>query len=362
MPHRLADVRLFLLMALLMLVSSTAEGQELAKRLRALVRKEAFSGTVLVERKGAVILHEGFGIANRAFGVRASSDTRYKIASITKAFTSVLVLQLVDEGKVDLEAPIRAYLPDYQGEGAGRVTVHQLLNHTSGIENFDRVTTFEEAVTKGIPSYQLPHTSAELLRDYASGKLAHEPGESFDYNNADYVILGRLVEHATGLSWEEALKQRILTPLGMANTGVLYQRDVVPRLAATYLKVAEGQPFINDLPVYPENWYAAGAMYSTTGDLRRFAQALFGGRLLKPETLKSMLTPGLDEYGYGIWIRDVRTGGRTRRVAQRPGQIMGANTVLLRYLDDDVTIIVLGNTSATNVDALAYALAGEILK
>ncbi|HEX2718519.1 MAG TPA: serine hydrolase domain-containing protein [Gemmatimonadaceae bacterium] len=340
---------------------TTAHGQSLAARIRADARRSDFSGTILVERDGRTLFHEGFGLADRSFAIPARADTRYKIASITKAFTAALVLQLHEEGKVDLDASIRRYLPAYRGDGAERVTLRQLLNHTSGIENFDQVKTLEEAVTKGIPAYQLPHTTDQLLEEYSSGKVRGEPGKVFDYNNADYVILGKVIERVVGAAYDSVLAQRILRPLAMTNTGMLNWRDVVPRLAPTYMKVGNGVPLIHDLPVYPENWYAAGALYSTTSDLLKFAQALYGGRLLKPESLTLMLTPGLDEYGFGLWARSVDIDGRPHRVAQRPGGIMGANTLMLRYLDDGVTVIILGNTDAADVDALGFAIGRHVL-
>src|SRR5690606_2750620 len=119
---------------------------------------------------------------------------------------------------------------------------------------------------------------------------------------------------------------------------------------------------LRDLPVYPENWWAAGAMYSTADDLLVFARALYGGRLLRPATLRAMLTAGLDEYGYGLWVATQHVGELTHRFAQRPGRIMGANVTLLRYLDADVTVIILGNTNATDIDAFGFFVGRTVLR
>jgi len=329
-----------------------AQGQTLNRTLREYARTHAFSGTILVQRHGKTIYHESFGLA---FGVPVTNATRFKIASITKVFTSVLILQLVDQGKLDLRAPIRTYLPNYAGEGADKVSIHNLLNHTSGIENFDRIKSYDEAVRNGIESYQLPHTTDELLTKYSSGKIVGETGKVFDYNNADYVILGKILEKAYGKTFDTILKERILDPLGMTQSGMLYQQEIMPNLAYTYLKPGDSAALINDLPVYAQNWYSAGGMYSTATDLARFADALYrSSRLLKPETLELMLTPGLDKYGYGLWITSTDVRGKPHRVAQRPGSIMGANTLLLRYLDDDLTVVILSNTSATDIDGFGF--------
>jgi CubicO group peptidase (beta-lactamase class C family) len=325
-------------------------------------RSHGFSGTILVERRGRPVYRGSFGLADRSFGVPVTAETRFRIASITKLFTSVLVLQLVDEGKLRLDARVYGFLPVYAGVGARRVSVHQLLNHTSGIENYDQVKSYEDAVRSGIPVYQLPHSTEELLTRYASGKLVHEPGQVFDYNNADYVILGRIVERITGSGFEDLLTERILRPLGMGSTGMARSRDIVPRLARTYFRPDSSAPFGNDLPVYFENWFAAGSMYSTAADLARFAGALYRGRLLRAETLERLLRPGLDDYGYGLWIGSQDIGGTKHRFAQRPGSIMGANTLILRYLDDDLTVIVLGNTNATSTDALGFFIGKTLIR
>jgi CubicO group peptidase (beta-lactamase class C family) len=124
--------------------------------------------------------------------VPCAAETVYRIASITKLMTATIVMQLVDDGRIALDQPIATYLPDYKGAGAKQVLIRQLLNHTSGIENFDKgLTSYADAAAKGIPAYQLPHTPRELMDEFASGPLVHPPGTAFDYNNGDYVILVR---------------------------------------------------------------------------------------------------------------------------------------------------------------------------
>lgn len=319
-----------------------------------------FSGTVLVERGGKLLHHQAYGLADRAFQIPAALDTRYHVASITKLFTAVLVLQRVEAGELTLDMTIRDALPAYVGEGAGKVTVRQLLNHTSGIQNMDNLPSFEAAQKAGIPTYQLPHASDALLAAYASGTLVAEPGKAFDYNNADYVILGKIVERAAGAPYDGVLRERILGPLGMADSGMMLQQEITPRLAPTYFKDGD-KPLINDLPVYIENWYAAGGMTSTTGDLLTFAHALYGGKLLKPASLAALLTPGLDDYGFGQWVFDLKVDGVPHRVAQRPGRIMGANTTLLRFLNDDLTVIILSNTNQTDIDAFSFKIGRTVL-
>lgn len=325
-------------------------------------RAHDFSGSVTIEQHGRTIYQGNFGLADRAFGVPVARDTRFHVASITKLFTAVLVLQLVDEGAVDVDAPVERYLPDYPRDIGGRVTVRQLLTHTSGLAQYDRITSYEEALAKGMEVYQLPHAPAELLARYASGPLVHEPGSTFDYNNADYVVLGHIVERVTGVSFEAALAQRILRPLALTGTGMLHAQSMVARLARTYMRADSAAPLLRDLPVYPENWWAAGGMYSTADDLLAFARALYGGRLLRPASLAALLTPGKDDYGYGLWVSSQKIGATRHRFAQRPGRIMGANVTLLRYLDDGLTIVILGNTNVADIDRFGFLTACAALR
>ena len=320
-----------------------------------------FSGTIAIQERGRTTLEASFGLANRAFRVRNTARTKYWIASITKAFTAVLVLMLRDEGKLDLEAPIARYLPEYRGAGAAKITVHQLLNHTSGIANFDQVKSAEDAIRNGLPAYQTPQTSEHLLARVARSEMAHEPGSTFDYNNGDYIVLGKIVEVLSGQSYETALQTRILSPLGMTQSGMMHQALIVPDLAETYFVREDLKALANALPVYPENWYAAGAMYSTTADLMRFSRALFAGRLVTPASLALLMKPGLDDYGYGVWSFESKFGNRTMHVVKRPGQIMGVQTQLYHIVEADISIVILANTGTTDLDEFVAEVAKQVV-
>jgi D-alanyl-D-alanine carboxypeptidase len=345
-------------------ITTAAMAAEVSDRefLAAYAKAHQFNGTILTERKGEAPQVTSFGLANFAFGVPDARETEYKIASITKLFTSVLILQLFEQGKLDLSATISTYLPDYTGEGARIVTIHQLLNHTSGIYNMDQVRSQEEALSNGVPPYQSPLTSDQTLQKFASGKLVSAPGASFNYNNGDYVILGKIIERICGKSYEAVLAERILAPLHLTHTGLLHQYMIVPHLADTYFYRDDMKQLVPDLPVYPENWYAAGSLYSTVDDLRLFSDALFGLALIKRDTLALMTKPGLDGYGYGIWAYDAEVDGKKFRVVKRPGQIMGAQAQLYRFLDLDITIIILSNTGTTDLDDFVKVIGERMVR
>jgi D-alanyl-D-alanine carboxypeptidase len=325
-------------------------------------RDHDFSGTILVQENSDRKYARSFGLADRAFNVPADSNTRYKIASITKLFTSVLVLQLRDEGKLDLNGNIKKYLADYAGEGADAITIHHLLNHTSGLPQYDNVASYQEAFNNGVEQYQKPLSPELLLKRVSGGKLTGKPGAKFNYNNADYFVLGRIIERLDGKSYEQSLTERILRPLGLKETGMLHWDAILERLAPTYFYRDDTKQLINDMPLYHENWYAAAGMYSTVADLLTFADALFGGRLIKPESLEKLLTPGVDEYGYGLWSYSFTRDGKKYKVAKRPGSVMGANGVLYRLLDRNATIILLSNTNRTDLDVFAQKIADMLVK
>jgi len=362
MLHESPGRKLLAFLALLLMAAapSPAAPTLLGPAIDSFARAHDFSGTILVRAHGRTLYSRSFGLADRAFAVPARADTRYRVASITKLFTSVLILQLAQEGRLDLDAPVRAALPDYPGEGGDRVTILQLLHHVSGIAQWDNVASYQEAFAHGVDRYQRPLAPAQLLQLCCAGPLVRAPGAAFDYNNADYFVLGRIIERLTSRSYEEALAERILRPLGLRDTAMLRWDAIVPRLAPTYFWRDDEHRLVADMPVYYENWYAAAGLYSSAPDLMRFAEALYGGRLLGPAMTQRLLAAGLDDYGCGLWSYNVTRGGRVHRVAKRPGSMMGANAMLYRLLDEQATVVILANTNRADLDMFAQRI-GDIL-
>jgi CubicO group peptidase (beta-lactamase class C family) len=349
-----------LILALSLPQSLAAQTHGIERFITSYATKNNFSGSILIQKNGRAIYAKSFGFSNLKFSVPNTNQTNYKIASITKLFTAVLILQLLEQGRIDLNSTIHTYLPDYTGAGSDKVTVVQLLTHTSGIENSDKVKTAKDAIEGGLPVYQAPYSSDELIRKFCSGPLVNIPGKVFDYNNADYIILGKIIERIYGDTYEGVLTKKIFRPLKLMNTGMLHQSDIVPRLADTYFFRDDLKRLANDLPVYPENWYAAGAMYSTANDLLKFSDALFNKKFLKPETLALMLKPGLDDYGFGVWVYKMKIGNDRPTIVKRPGAIMGAQSMLFHVLEQNVTIIILSNTDAVSLDDFAADISKRI--
>jgi CubicO group peptidase (beta-lactamase class C family) len=350
---------------ILTLLANNLPGQSinLDKFIDSFAQKNNFNGTILIQERSTILYLKSFGLANFQFKIPNTVDTKYKIASITKLFTSVLIMQLVEKGEIDLNGTIKTYLPTYEGEGGDKVTIHHLLNHTSGMANIDTVKSIESALKNGLPVYQKPRSTDELLRDFCSEKLVNVPGKVFDYNNADYIVLGKIIERIYNKTYDQVVVENILQPLQMNSTGLVYQENIIENLADTYFFKDDLNGLVPDLPVYLENWYAAGSMYSTVNDIRKFSNALFGLKLLKQESLNKMFVSGLDEYGYGIWVyEDYEINKKMYKIIKRPGQIMGAQAMLFHILGEGSTIIILSNTGTTSLDNFAAKLAEQIIR
>lgn len=342
---------------------SLAQTHKAAAYIDSFAKQQPFNGTILINQPAKPRYKKSFGMANFAFKIPNTPDTRYKIASITKLFTSVLILQLEEQGKLTLDNFFGVYLPDYKGPAGTKVTVRQLLNMTAGMKNIDAGTTLESALAIGIDQYQHPYTLDQLLNKYAYDTLVAIPGARFDYNNLDFLLLGKIIETLHGKSFEQVLGDQVLQPLKMTNTGMLTQATIVDRLADTYFYRDDLKMLSNDLPVYWGNWYAAGSMYSNVDDLAIFSQALFGGKLLKKSSMDQLMVSGYDEYGLGVWVyKDYKIKSRNYTIVKRPGSIMGAQAMLFHVLEKGVTILILSNTGTVSLDEFAASIADRLIE
>lgn len=349
-------------MLFLFVISHYALGQtkKIDQFIESYAAQHQFNGTVLIQKDSKITYHKSFGVAERAFHSPITNDTRYPVCSITKTFTAVLILQLAEQGKIDLNKKILDYLPEYKGEAGPKVSVHQLLNHTSGMKNTDTAKD-ENFLKYGIGFYHKPYELKEIVANSCSNPLLNEPGTKFDYNNGEYMILGRILEVIYQKTFEQVLNQQILLPLRMQNSGLLSHYKLVKNLATPYYKDKSLDHLIPNIPIYMEDFSAAGAMYSCTSDLIKFNNALFAFKLLKKETLDQLLTPGLDEYGYSAWIRDTQGKNIRYKRMERYGRIAGANAVWFHYLNNDLSIIILSNTNLTDLGDYAFKIGKAML-
>jgi CubicO group peptidase (beta-lactamase class C family) len=303
---------------------------------------QSYMGAVLVAQNGQLLLNQGYGDADLEWGVRNGPETRFRIGSITKQFTAACTLLLEERGKVNLSAPITTYLPDAPSAWRG-VTVYNLLTHTSGIPNLTSGSNWDTFRRKS-------HTPDESIAEVSGKALEFVPGEKFSYSNSNYIILGRMIEKISGLSYEEFLQQNVLTPLGLLSTGVDHDEAILPRRARGYERGPHGlthAPFTSmTIP------YAAGFLYSTTGDLLRWEESLYGGKLLSPTSLKKMTTPFKGDYAMGLNVLDAKRHG----VITHNGSIDGFDDSLNYYPDRHLAVIVLSNVRTAVPDKMAEQL------
>jgi CubicO group peptidase (beta-lactamase class C family) len=310
-----------------------------------------FNGSVLVAENGKVIYKKGLGLANMEWSIPNAPDTKFRLGSITKQFTATLIMKLVEEGKVKLDGKITDYLPNYRKDTGDKVTVHHLLNHTSGIPSYTSMPNFFKEVSRD------PYSVEEFVKKHASGDLEFEPGSKFSYNNSGYFLLGAIIEKVTGQPYERALKERIFAPLAMKNSGYDHHDTIIEKRAVGYQKRPNGYvnaPYLDmSLP------YAAGAMYSTVDDLYLWDQALYAEQVLTAQSKELMFKPHLDNYAYGWVVNKVRfaEGSEGVQRIKHGGGINGFNTVITRFPGEKHLIVLLDNTSqGGNLDRLEREL------
>jgi CubicO group peptidase (beta-lactamase class C family) len=354
MPRRPA--RLLLCAALALLVfQHAAQAQEKAARIDELLslahRYGQFNGTALVAENGRVIYKKGFGMANMEWSIPNTTDTRFRLGSITKQFTAVLALQLVEQGKLKLDAKVSDYLPDYRQDTGRKVTIHHLLTHTSGIPSYTSQPGFFENVSRN------PYKVDEFVRKYASGELEFEPGAKFSYNNSGYFLLGAIIERVTGKPYEQVLKENILDPAGMKNTGYDHHDTIIQKRAAGYVKTPNG--YVNAPYLDMSIPYAAGSMYSTVEDLYLWDQALYTDKIISAQSKELMFKPFLDNYAYGWTVTNAsfKQDGQPVQVITHDGGINGFNTTIMRFVGQKNLIVMLDNTSqGENLERLSAAI------
>lgn len=328
------------------LILQHAYGQNnLQKSIETYQKEHAFSGIIAVTDKGKTVFEHAYGLANQEFGVKNTLDTRFKIASITKTFTAVLILQLIEQGKLQLTGKINEYLPDFKGEVGEKVSIENLLTYSSGREK-------KETCCESMKVFENKLSIDSFITQYCQGKIIEEPGTKFEYNNGDYVVLGKIIEKIYQKPWEQVLQEQILTPCGMKSTGVVHSSDIIPNLANGYYY--ENNKLIKDSPYYTETFSSSGAMYSTLNDMKLFDKALYNNVLLNKKTTEMMLVSHEDlaYVAFGFWTYPSKIGEKEVIFAERQGDILGCKAVWLRNLTEQKTIFILSNTIDGDINEL----------
>lgn len=298
------------------------------------------NGSVLVAEKGEVIFNKGYGFANVEHNIFNSSKTVHRIGSITKQFVSMMIMQLVDEGKIELDEKMTSYLKDYRKDTGDKVTIFHLLTHTSGIPSYTSYPGFWS------DSLRNPYTTQELIKEFCSGDLEFKPGSQFSYNNSGYVLLAKIVEEVTGKTYEENIQERIFNKVGMKNTYLDRPEKIILNRAAGYDK--SGEKLINTKYMYVKNAFGAGDIVSTVEDLYLWDQALYTDKLISDESKNKIFTPFLSNYGFGWGISKIKNpaGSDSLTLISHTGGINGFSSLIARLVDDKHLIIILNNSGS----------------
>ncbi len=329
-------------MTLLLWFGFHSKAQVNLERIDSIVQKavtsDLFEGTVLIADSGNIVYQKSFGFVDKDNVLPIENSTNFGIASITKMFTAIIILQLVEEGKIQLEDKLNVLIPDIKIPKSKKITVHHLLLHISGLPNED------DAI------YAQSTSPKEFVRITLENKLQRF-GE-FNYANIDYVLLGLIIEKYDNTTWKSSVQNRIINKSLMTRTGFLESGKYPSNFAYTFSYDQENQREIDPL-FYIENFYAAGCMYSTAEDLLKLDQAMYGNELLS-EKSKELMFKSYPEYnysGYSVWTYNYPFAPSKPKVMERRGGILGSNSVLLRFIDTNKTIIILSNNNKFNPDS-----------
>lgn len=350
---------------MLVLISHLVFGQTMNQRFDSLFNylynNQLFNGNVLVAEKGKIVYQNSFGYADYATKTPNSKDSRFHLASVTKTFTSVSILQLKEKGKLKLDDKLQSYFPDFPYTD---ITIRHLLSHTSGLSDDvffetlvkDKKIIFNKDIVPALKALKI--------------QLLFKPGEEWEYSNTGFLVLTALIEKLSGLSYQDYLQKNIFGPAKMTNSYVLedalhYRKDMFRVTNHKYPKL-----YSNDLvdaystePYLSKHFYMTGAVgdgqiMSTTEDLLKYDQCLYTGKLLKPETLNEALTPamlnngkpasfgfadlGRTAYGLGWCIMKDTSQGK---IVWHTGAYQGSSSILFRNISKQQTIIAFDNTS-----------------
>lgn len=315
--------------------------------------KKVAAYSVAIVKDGDLALARGYGWADLENDVPASAETVYRLGSITKQFTALAVMQLVEQNKLSLDDELTKFLPDYPTAGH-KVTVRHLLNHTSGIQSYTSQKEFHLQMRR-----DLSHD--DLLALFKDKPFDFEPGVKWRYNNSGYYLLGMIIEKVSGEKYDRYLADHIFQPLGMTATRYGHMRPLIRHRAMGY-RASLGE-LVNDDPMSMNQPGAAGALVSNVLDLVKWHQALEDGALLSAASYEAMYTPTklsdgtTRPYGFG-WGVDELAG---HKKISHGGGINGFSTMIARYPADRLCVIVLANTAGANSGGLENRISKLLL-
>lgn len=303
-----------------------------------------FSGSVLVAQGDQILFNEGYGYARRYFGkAQNTPETKFLLGSMTKTFTALAILDLVEAGQIHLEDRVTNFFPEYTLWS--EVTLHHLLNHSSGIPNY------YESLPDFIRYFAGHTTPTEIMVRFQDKPLLFTPGTDFDYSNTNYMILSAIIEQISGQTYIDYLNQHILVPWGMPNTGYSEHVGSIQNMAKGYClgMIVEVTGF------NLSNFYGAGGLYSTTSDLLHLQQHIHFENLINENSIAAINSEY--DYGYAMMQNDSAEFGKIYHIS---GGGPGINTVMYTFVDTGIVVIILSNNQGFDTDKLAQDIVRAI--
>ena len=315
--------------------------------------KNGPGGVFMVAKNGKPIYQKAFGNANIELGIKMQTRNVFQLGSMTKQFTAIAILMLVEQGKIDFQKPISTYIPDYpMGD---KITVHHLLTHTSGIKDFTKMKSLNQIAQQNLSPKQ-------MVDFFKNEPVDFNPGEKFEYNNSGYVILGYLIELVSGDTYENYINKNIFQKIGMKHSRYASDVSIIKDRAYGYQQKISA--YVNKTAISFSIPFSSGALMSTVDDMLLWQNALNNQLLLKSETIKKAfikykLNCGeIFNYGYGWHLKDI-DGIATR---EHGGSIFGFKTMGIYIPDQDIYVLGLSNCDCNSPTQVVKDIAELALK
>lgn len=325
--------------------------QEIADRvdelMTAAMKSDHFNGSILITRNGKVIVSKGYGMSNIENDIPNTSQTKFRIGSLTKQFTAMAIMMLQERGKLNVEHSVCNYLTNCP-EAWKPVTIHHLLTHSSGIPDYVNVWGYEKVLAS-------PSPATDILEIVKKAPVEFKPGKRFSYSSLGYILLGSVIEKSSGMPYEAFLRENIFKPLKMENTGYDNNKAILKHRAAGYS--LQRNTLINAPYMDMSLPFAAGGLYSTVEDLQLWDEALYTEKLVGKKSLDAIFTAYAAEHGYGWQV----TKHLNRKFIGHGGWINGFASSIARYPEDKLCVIVLSNLDSVPVNTMARSLAAIAL-
>jgi CubicO group peptidase (beta-lactamase class C family) len=304
----------------------------------AYIQMNQFSGSILIAKNGHVLVSKGYGKSSYQFNIENTSQTKFRIGSLTKGFTAVAIMQLIENTNLSLDDKLIKFIPDYpRGD---EITIKHLLTCTSGIPNHTEFKDFDN------DRRVYPFTVSQTIETFKNKPLEYNPGERFNYSNSNYILLGFIIEQISNMTYAEYIEQNIFEPLRMEHSGFEKPEGIINFMAQGYcfrnneIKNAK----FRDM----SNASASGALYSNVEDLYIWDRALYTEKLITKESLNTLFTPFKDNYTFGWGVVNVLN----HKMITHSGEIDGFTANFSRFPDDDICIIILSNFEQTPISRI----------